>query len=65
VPRVRYDGRGRLRVFGHELRHNEVCEMTEDEAAALVASPHTNVTVLGVTVHGTLAASGDTHEEEE
>lgn len=49
MPRVRFDGSGRLVVFGHELRHNEVAELSEAEAAELDAHPHVNVTVLGVT----------------
>jgi hypothetical protein len=51
VKRVRFDGRGRLRVFGHELAHNETAEMTDSEAAQLAANPNIQVTVLGVTVH--------------
>ncbi len=51
MPRVRFDGRGRLLAFGHELRTNQVAEMTDEEAAQLVAAPHTQVTVLGVTTY--------------
>jgi hypothetical protein len=48
MPRVRFDGPGRLVVFGHELRHHEVADMSEAQAAELEAHPHVNVTVLGV-----------------
>jgi hypothetical protein len=65
VKRVRYDGRGRLRVFGHELAHNQVAEMSDEEAAKLAAHPHLRVTVLGVTVHRSGGGDEQTHEEED
>jgi hypothetical protein len=67
MPRVRFDGRGRLVAFGHELTHNQTAEMSDEEAAQLAANPHVQVTVLGVTLHGgpATATTNRTHDEEE
>jgi hypothetical protein len=65
MQRVRFDGPGRLKIFGKTLRHNQVDKFTDDEAAQLAAHPHIQVTVLGVTVHGAAAPSTQDHEEKE
>jgi len=51
MARVRFDGRGRLTVYGHDLRGGEVAEMTDAQAEALAAHPHIPVTILGVVTH--------------
>jgi hypothetical protein len=64
VPRVRYDGRGRLCEFGYVLQHNQVVEMSDEEAATLAAHPHVQVTVLGTTTHRSAGGDEKHHEEE-
>jgi len=46
---VRFDGRGRLLAYGHELWSGESVEMTNEEAARLEADPHISVTVTKTT----------------
>lgn len=59
--RVRNDERGPLTVFGQTLAPNEVGEFTDEQATQLVAHPHIQVSVLGMTVHREDAKSvGDT-----
>lgn len=59
MPRVRYDGRGRLLAYGHDILSGHVSEMSDADAELLAAHPHIKVTVLTGTVTRPEAGDGE------